>query len=132
MMEFLPIRPELVESLGWTLLHSVWQLIACALLLKLALTLVPAKAARVRYALASATLLLALVIPASTYFVIEPSSSVSAVGDESSTVHTGRLGPIATHDVSSGTPSIHAESTQSQTETTSFTGLALAAGRFAR
>lgn len=54
------------ETLGWVLVHSVWQGAALALALALALRLVPRAMARGRYAAACATLVGMLVLPTVT------------------------------------------------------------------
>jgi beta-lactamase regulating signal transducer with metallopeptidase domain len=56
----------LIELAGWTLVHFVWQGTAIALVLGLALSLIGRRAARLRYALACATLLTLAVAPVVT------------------------------------------------------------------
>ncbi|MCP3136842.1 M56 family metallopeptidase [Pyxidicoccus xibeiensis] len=53
----------LMESLGWALLHSLWQVTLVAVLLAVALAVVGRRAAHARYALACGALVLALVLP---------------------------------------------------------------------
>ncbi|NVJ07425.1 M56 family metallopeptidase [Myxococcus sp. AM001] len=53
----------LMESLGWALLHSLWQGTLVALLLAVALVTVGRRAAHARYALACGALVLALALP---------------------------------------------------------------------
>ncbi|MFP2963552.1 transcriptional regulator, partial [Myxococcus sp. 1LA] len=53
----------LMESLGWALLHSLWQGTLVALLLAAALLTVGRRAAHARYALACGALVLALALP---------------------------------------------------------------------
>lgn len=54
----------LMESLGWALLHSLWQGALVALLLAVALATVGRRAANARYALACGALVLSLALPA--------------------------------------------------------------------
>lgn len=53
----------LMESLGWALLHSLWQGVLVALLLAVALAVVGRRAAPARYALACGALVLSLALP---------------------------------------------------------------------
>ncbi|WP_141253328.1 M56 family metallopeptidase [Myxococcus sp. CA006] len=53
----------LMESLGWALLHSLWQGTLVALMLAVALVTVGRRAAHARYALACGALVLALALP---------------------------------------------------------------------
>src|SRR5437773_2408862 len=55
-----------IHTLGWTLLHSLWQCAVAAAGLAALLTVVPARAARSRYALSVATLLVMLALPLAT------------------------------------------------------------------
>ncbi|AGC41546.1 hypothetical protein MYSTI_00187 [Myxococcus stipitatus DSM 14675] len=55
-----------MESLGWALLHSLWQGTLVALGLAAALLMVGARAANARYALACGALVLAVVMPVAT------------------------------------------------------------------
>src|SRR5437899_9149003 len=55
-----------IHTLGWTLMHSLWQDTLAAAGLAALLTVVPARAARSRYALSVATLLVMLALPLGT------------------------------------------------------------------
>src|SRR6266487_2113487 len=55
-----------IHTLGWTLIHSLWQCALAAAGLAALLTVVPARAARSRYALSVATLLLMVALPLAT------------------------------------------------------------------
>jgi beta-lactamase regulating signal transducer with metallopeptidase domain len=59
------ISPELLQALGWTLLHFVWQGAALAALFAVAATI--CRSASARYALAVATLILMIAFPAVTF-----------------------------------------------------------------
>ena len=56
-----------VENLGWTLLHSVWQIALIALILFLALKILSEFSANLRYLTAVAALTLAVVLPVVTF-----------------------------------------------------------------
>lgn len=62
----------LVERLGWTLLHFVWEGLILALLLAVALLLTRRKTSTVRYGLASGTLLLMGLLPVATFMATAP------------------------------------------------------------
>src|SRR5437762_4468281 len=55
-----------IHTLGWTLMHSLWQCALAAAGLAALLTVVPVRAARSRYALSVATLLLMVALPLAT------------------------------------------------------------------
>jgi beta-lactamase regulating signal transducer with metallopeptidase domain/HEAT repeat protein len=54
------------QALGWALVHSLWQCALAAAALAALLAVLPARAARIRYALAAATLALTLALPMGT------------------------------------------------------------------
>ncbi|MCY7375854.1 MAG: hypothetical protein LH472_07760 [Pyrinomonadaceae bacterium] len=53
----------LIENLGWTLLHSVWQIAFAAFWLWLALRVFPKSVANARYSVSLSALVLAFVLP---------------------------------------------------------------------
>jgi beta-lactamase regulating signal transducer with metallopeptidase domain len=55
-----------IQTLGWALVHSLWQGALATAGLTSLLAIVPARAARARYALATATLVLMLALPLAT------------------------------------------------------------------
>lgn len=55
-----------IHALGWALVHSLWQDALLAAGLTSLLTIIPARAARLRYALATAALALMLALPVAT------------------------------------------------------------------
>jgi beta-lactamase regulating signal transducer with metallopeptidase domain len=79
----------LVQALGWTLVHALWQGLLLALLLRGLLVGLPQQAARLRYALASSTLLILLLGAGLTcWSVYDPAdpqvaSMVSVAGETS-------------------------------------------------
>src|SRR5438034_3198943 len=54
------------QALGWALVHSLWQCALAAAALAALLAVLPARVARIRYALAAATLALTLALPMGT------------------------------------------------------------------
>ncbi len=60
------LSPTWTSVLGWTLVHFLWQGTALAIALAMALTVVPRRFARVRYALGCSTLALMLAVPTAT------------------------------------------------------------------
>lgn len=67
--EFLKNAP-LVENLGWTLLHSLWQITAIAAVCFLGLKAAHKASANLRYLLACAALFFALALPAATFVML--------------------------------------------------------------
>ncbi len=67
------IPPHIADAIGGTIMHSLWQLAAVALLLILVLALVPQRAAKLRYWLAIAGMGLMLALPIATFgYLYEP------------------------------------------------------------
>src|SRR2546423_14348764 len=54
------------EALGWALVHSLWQCALAAAGLASVLGILPSRAARIRYAFATATLVLTVAVPLGT------------------------------------------------------------------
>ena len=80
MLDVLAIDRTWSEPLGWTLVHSTWQVAVIALLLKLTLLAIPARRATWRYGAACGALLVAVVAPIATLMAIgvEPTASRSS------------------------------------------------------
>jgi len=60
-----------IETVGWTLVHSLWEGALIWLMLQLALSILSRSSARARYGAACAALALAIAAPAITFFKIE-------------------------------------------------------------
>src|SRR5262249_11757808 len=74
------IDPALVQALGWTLLHFLWQgLLAAALLAGIELA-TARSAARLRYLACAATLLLMLLLPAATFRLLPGGAAAAEPG----------------------------------------------------
>lgn len=74
--QFFPAH--VVEAIGASLMHSMWQFAGLALLLILVLALVPQRAARLRYGFAIATLGLMLAMPFATYSFLHESPALES------------------------------------------------------
>lgn len=77
---------HIVEAIGGTLMHALWQLAALALALMLVLALVPRRAAQARYWLGVATMGLMLLLPIATFAYLYEPAPVEVVS--ASPVHT--------------------------------------------
>src|SRR5689334_9106010 len=76
-LEMLLTKP-LLQALGWALVHFVWQGALVALLYAGLATLLRRRAASLRYGVACAAMLLMLVLPVATVFIVERSSPLAA------------------------------------------------------
>ena len=74
------VVPVWVERLGWTLVHSLWQLAVVAILAAVLLRLLRNRSARLRYAVAVAMLALMAIGPVATWCLVsvEPIQRVSS------------------------------------------------------
>lgn len=68
-------EPPVIQGLGWVLLHFLWQGILVAVLLAGVNVLLRQHAAQVRYTIACTAMLLLMVLPIATLYLIKPSSS---------------------------------------------------------
>jgi len=64
------LSPEIVQKLGWTLLHFLWQAAAVALLLAILLAVLRKSTANVRYIIACSALALLVLLPVVTMQLI--------------------------------------------------------------
>ncbi len=65
------MQSPLIQNLGWTLLHSIWEIAVIACLLPLARFLIPKSSPRAAYVFAYAALLLALAAPVATFVMLQ-------------------------------------------------------------
>ena len=65
---------KIVENLGWTLLHSIWQIGLVALVLFFILRLSKNFSANARYSFAVSALILTLLLPLATFVLLENDS----------------------------------------------------------
>ncbi len=103
----------LIELAGWTLLHFVWQGTAIALVLGLALSVIPRRAARLRYGLACATLLALAAAPVVTATLLRQSEPDAVAAAPTAWIaeaapHANRV--VATAAQHPSTPSVGAGS----------------------
>lgn len=64
------LTPSLVENLGWTILHSLWEMPAVAALLAMTLRRIPAGRAELRYAVCCAGLAVMALAPVATFLLV--------------------------------------------------------------
>src|SRR5258708_3998952 len=89
------LSPSALHSLGWSLLHFLWQGTAIAALAAVLLTI--CRRASARYILAVGALILMLAAPLATFFYLAPSCAAAA---------SASLRVADTH--STGSPAVHA------------------------
>jgi beta-lactamase regulating signal transducer with metallopeptidase domain/thiol-disulfide isomerase/thioredoxin len=98
----------LIQRLGWTLLHSLWQVLAVAIGLALVLAAVRRRSARAAYAVSCLALVLCLVLPAATFPLVSlpaprpapvalnfRSTALSAIGPEALPIAGVKSSPLA-------------------------------------
>ncbi|MDQ4141035.1 MAG: M48 family metalloprotease [Bacteroidota bacterium] len=104
-MNYLPafITPRLVEALGWTILHSLWQGALVAVTLSVLMILLHRHSARVRYAVATTALFSTLLIAAITFF----RTYQQVAPPETITNSTPVSKPVVTNPASKTTPAIN-------------------------
>jgi protein involved in polysaccharide export with SLBB domain/beta-lactamase regulating signal transducer with metallopeptidase domain len=89
---------SIVETIGWTLVHSLWQGFACALLLALTLRATRRQSAATRYILAIAALSLLLTCAIATFTLLMPHATSIIAHDNigSLPIHpAGKIQPIS-------------------------------------
>lgn len=71
---------EVLQAIGWTLLHSLWQAVLLALLLATVLTFWKKKASNIRYAATVSTLIVLIITVLATFIIsYEPAMETSAL-----------------------------------------------------
>lgn len=78
-MNTLSIPPHVVQSVGWTLVHSIWQVLVVFAILKLATRLIPVAQSTVRYALSVVAMAIAVAAPIVTFFLLYEVPSSNSV-----------------------------------------------------
>ena len=73
-----PVLQPWARTLGWTLIHFLWQGAGLGLLAWLALLLARRASAKVRYGLACAFLLLMVAAPMATFLLLQQQASIGA------------------------------------------------------
>jgi beta-lactamase regulating signal transducer with metallopeptidase domain len=73
------VTSKTVADLGWTLLHSLWQIALISGGLLLALQILRDRATNVRYAISVAALLISLILPVFTFIQISTGSTANSV-----------------------------------------------------
>ncbi|MEM6964087.1 MAG: M56 family metallopeptidase [Bacteroidota bacterium] len=82
------LLPEaLIQALGWTMIHSLWQGFAVAILMGLAMIILQKKSAKVRYEIAWFSLFLIFVLSLSTFiYLYDAAAEGEALGDTITTI----------------------------------------------
>ena len=65
------------QRIGWTLLHSLWQITAVAVLLMIAAGVLRKRTANIRYLIACVALLLTVILPAATFMLLDAPVAVA-------------------------------------------------------
>ncbi|CAN5840886.1 hypothetical protein BH20ACI4_BH20ACI4_26490 [soil metagenome] len=76
------INSQIIENLGWTLLHSLWQIALVAFVLFVLLKFLRGFSANARYWISVFALVFAVSIPAFTFYQLNKTSSASFSNDE--------------------------------------------------
>jgi beta-lactamase regulating signal transducer with metallopeptidase domain len=90
----------LVQRLGWTLLHSTWQVALVALLLALCLPLLRRRSPNARYVASCGAMLLAVLLPAGTFWLLR----APAQGAQASVTAPLRSEPVPPAEPGVATP----------------------------
>jgi bla regulator protein blaR1 len=69
-------QSEWMKALGWTFVHSLWQIALIGLLLFIILRLIPGRSAHMRYTISTLALWLILVMALATFIVMLPDTRV--------------------------------------------------------
>ncbi len=105
------VVPVWVESLGWMLVHSLWQLAVVAVLTAVLLRLLRSRSARSRYAVAVAMLALMAIGPVATWCLIsvEPVPRVSSSRADERTAAVQQAAPVVQKPVTTEAGSVGVE-----------------------
>src|SRR5690349_17933780 len=66
------MQSEGMKALGWTFVHSLWQIALIGLLLFITLRLIPRRSAHTRYTISTVSLWLIVIITAATFVIMLP------------------------------------------------------------
>src|SRR4051812_45637996 len=95
----------MVQRLGWTLLHSIWQALGIAIGLAVALPIVRRAGARAGYALCCGALLLTILLPALTFVVLPRPSMTRMVSENTTSIPIANVS-LGTATASRGTQAV--------------------------
>src|SRR3990170_5276773 len=74
------MQSDWLKALGWTFVHSLWQIAVVGLLLFIILRLIPGRSAHMRYTIATLALWMIVIMGLSTFLIMLPNEeSVTAV-----------------------------------------------------
>ena len=83
---------ELIQALGWTMIHSLWQGFAVAILMGIAMLFLQKKSSKVRYELAWFALFLVFVLALSTFiYLFDAASGGEALGSAITIITEGGI-----------------------------------------
>ena len=82
------MQSEWTKALGWTFVHSLWQIALIGLLLFVVLRLIPGRSAHTRYTISTLALWLIVVMALGTFIIMLPDA-------RNMTEITGRLVPVS-------------------------------------
>lgn len=71
------MQSEWVKALGWTFVHSLWQIAVVGLLLFIILRLIPGRSAHIRYTISTMALWMILMMSLSTFIIMLPEAKES-------------------------------------------------------
>lgn len=90
------MNEALIERIGWTLVHFVWQGAIVAIFHAIFMRLLRSKGAEVRYGVAAITLAALASLPIITFIALAPAAFASASGGYSIVSHAVSQGPVET------------------------------------
>lgn len=93
MLEHL-LSQHMIERLGWTLIHFVWQAAAVAMLLVIVLRLLRKSSANARYAASCLALLLVAALPVATMQLVRTSGPVAEAGPVQAPLPMADVSPV--------------------------------------
>ena len=88
------------EALGWTLLHSLWQSLLCAVIVIVVLRYIPSRLSNLRYAMATGGLLLIFLVSAGTFLHLN-SAAFSISNETKKNIHTSTSFSVASYEYQS-------------------------------
>lgn len=87
---------QLIENLGWTLIHSCWQISVIGLLLLLSLRVLKNASANLRYSVSITAMILLVALPAATFFSFKSVSMVKTEANFTKTVENSKSQSLET------------------------------------
>src|SRR5258706_8656008 len=69
------MQSEWFKTLGWTFVHSLWQIAVIGLILYIILRMIPGRSAHIRYTISTMALWMIVMMVLSTFIILLPDSS---------------------------------------------------------